>query len=74
LGASVRLQDNPELDAWFGNLHGPVDRFTDFELGFSQAVEPGARRSTRVAGAAIAENSAHIDEVTRTVLRQAAAA
>jgi cobalt-zinc-cadmium efflux system outer membrane protein len=74
IGASV--QNNPELDAWVGNRNGPTDRFTDYQFGLTQRLEPGARRSARVEGAnaAIAENTANIDEVTRTVLRQAAAA
>jgi cobalt-zinc-cadmium efflux system outer membrane protein len=76
IGASLRRQSNPELDAWIGQRNGPVDRFTDFELGIGQAFEPGARRSARVAGAdaALAQSAANVDEVTRTVLRQAAAA
>jgi cobalt-zinc-cadmium efflux system outer membrane protein len=76
IGASVRLQNNPELDAWVGNRHAPADRFTDYQFGLAQGFEPGARRSARVAGAnaALAESAANIDEVTRTVLRQAASA
>lgn len=75
-GASVRLQSNPQIDAALGNRNGPDTRFTDFELGFGQAFEPAARRSARVAGAnaAIAQGSANIEEVTRTVLRLAASA
>jgi cobalt-zinc-cadmium efflux system outer membrane protein len=75
-GASVRLQSNPQFDAAVGTRNGPDTRFTDFELGLGQAFEPGSRRSARVAGAnaAIAQGAATIDEVTRTVLREAAAA
>jgi cobalt-zinc-cadmium efflux system outer membrane protein len=75
-GASVRLQTNPQFDAAVGTRNGPDTRFTDFELGLGQAFEPGSRRSARVAGAnaAIAQGAATIDEVTRTVLREAAAA
>jgi cobalt-zinc-cadmium efflux system outer membrane protein len=74
IGASVR--NNPELDAWVGNRNGPTDRFTDYQFGLTHRLEPGARRSARVEGAnaAIAGSTASIDEVTRTVLRQAAAA
>ena len=45
-------------------------------MGLGQSFEPGARRSARIAGgnAAIAQSSANIDEVTRTVLRVAASA
>ena len=76
LGASVRRQTNPQIDAALGNRSGPDSRFTDFELGLGQGFEPGARRAARIDGAnaAIAQSSANIDEVTRTVLRLAASA
>ena len=76
LGASVRSQANPEIDASLGNRNGTGVRYTDFQLGLGQSFEPGARRSARVDGAnaAIAQSSANIDEVTRTVLRLAASA
>jgi len=76
LGASLRFQTNPEIDAALGNRSGPGTRFTDFEVGLGQSFEPSARRSARIAGAsaAIAQGSANIDEVTRTVLRLAASA
>jgi cobalt-zinc-cadmium efflux system outer membrane protein len=74
LGASLRLQTNPELEANLGNREGPNSRFTDFEIGLGQSFEPGARRSARIAGAnaAIAQGSANVDETTREVLRLAA--
>ena len=76
LGASIRLQSNPQIDAAVGNRSGPDMRFTDFELGLGQSFEPGARRSARMASAnaAIALGAANVDEVTRAVLRTAAAA
>jgi cobalt-zinc-cadmium efflux system outer membrane protein len=76
LGASVRSQANPELDASLGRRNGHGTRYTDFQLGLGQSFEPGARRSARVDGAnaAIAQQSANIDEVTRTVLGLAASA
>ena len=76
LGASVRSQANPQIDASLGNRNGTGTRFTDFELGLGQSFEPGARRSARIDGAnaAIAQSSANVDEVTRTVLRLAASA
>jgi cobalt-zinc-cadmium efflux system outer membrane protein len=76
VGASLRQQTNPELDAWIGNRSGPTDRFTDFQFGLAQALEPGARRSARIEGAnaAIAESTANIDDITRAVVRQAASA
>jgi cobalt-zinc-cadmium efflux system outer membrane protein len=76
VGASVRLQSNPQIDAALGNRNGPDTRFTDVELGLGQSFEPGARRSARIAGAnaAIAQRAALVDEVTRSVLRSAASA
>ena len=76
LGASVRSQANPEIDASLGRRDGSGVRYTDFQLGLGQSFEPGARRSARIDGAnaAIAQSSANVDEVTRTVLRLAAAA
>ena len=76
LGASLRFQTNPELEAGLGNRQGSDDRFTDFDIGVGQTFEPGSRRSARIEGAnaAIAQSAADIDETTRIVLRSAAAA
>lgn len=76
LGASLRFQTNPEIDGALGNRNGPATRSTDFEVGLGHSFEPRGRRSARMAGAtaAIAQGSANIDEVTRTVLRVAASA
>ncbi|HEY0284187.1 MAG TPA: TolC family protein [Vicinamibacterales bacterium] len=76
LGASLRFQTNPEIDAALGSRNGPGTRFTEFEVGLGQRFESGGRRSARITGgnAAIAQSSANIDEVTRTVLRVAASA
>ena len=70
-GASVRLTSNPQLEGAIGNRDGQGVRFTDFELGISQAFEPGARRSARIDGAtaAIAHSTAQAEEATRLVLR-----
>jgi cobalt-zinc-cadmium efflux system outer membrane protein len=75
-GASIRYQSNPQLDVAVGNRNAPDTRFTDVEVGFGQVFEPGSRRAARVAGAnaAIAQSTAHVEVVTRTVLRDAAAA
>src|SRR5688572_2781784 len=75
-GTSVRFSSNPELDVAIGNRSSVQDRFTDFELAVAQRLEPGARRSARVAGAnaALAQSAAQVDEVTRLVLRAAASA
>ena len=40
IGASVKLQNNPQLDAWVGNRNGPTDRFTDFQFGLTQGFAP----------------------------------
>ena len=40
VGASVRFQANPQIDAAVGNRNGPDTRFTDFELGLGQSFEP----------------------------------
>jgi cobalt-zinc-cadmium efflux system outer membrane protein len=76
LGASLRLQSNPQFDAAVGHRNGPRTSFTDFELGLGQAFEPASRRSARILGAnaAIAQSVANVDEVTRSVLRSAASA
>jgi cobalt-zinc-cadmium efflux system outer membrane protein len=76
LGASLRFQSNPEIDGSVGTRQATGSRFTDFEIGLSQRVEPGSRRSARIAGAdaAIAQSSADVDEITRVVLRSAASA
>ena len=76
LGASLRRQSNPQVDAALGSRNGLETRFTDFELGLGQSFEPAARRSARVAGAtaAIAQTTANVDDVTRSVLRAAASA
>jgi cobalt-zinc-cadmium efflux system outer membrane protein len=76
LGASVRFQSNPQIDAALGNRNGPDARFTDVEVGVGQTFEPAARRSARVAGAnaALGQATADLDEVTRSVLRSAASA
>jgi cobalt-zinc-cadmium efflux system outer membrane protein len=75
-GASVRLQSNPQLEGAVGSRNGPDTRFTDFEVGLGQAFEPPSRRSARIAGAnaVIAQSHANVDEVTRTVLSDAAGA
>jgi cobalt-zinc-cadmium efflux system outer membrane protein len=76
LGASLRFQANPGIDLSLGNRQGTGSRFTDFEIGLGQSFEPGVRRTARVAGAtaAMAQSSADVDEITRVVLRSAAAA
>jgi outer membrane protein, heavy metal efflux system len=76
VGASLRLQANPQLDAAIGSRRSGDHRSTDLELGLGQTFEPAARRSARIAAAnaAIAQGSANVDEITRLVLREAASA
>lgn len=75
-GASMALSSNPEIDLSTGRRNGPAARFTDWELGVQQAFEPAGRRSARIAGAnaSVAAGIANLDEVTRSVLRDAATA
>jgi outer membrane protein, heavy metal efflux system len=76
VGASLRLQSNPQIDWAIGNRSGPADRFTDFELSVGQAFEPGTRRSARIAGAqaALSQSAANVEDVARVALRAAASA
>lgn len=74
VGASLRLQDNPELDGALGRRQRNGDGSMDLQLGVSQRFEPRARRSARIAGvnAAIAVGTADLDETVRLVQRGAA--
>ena len=73
-GASLKLTSNPEIDAGVANRQGPDQRFTDVEIGLSQAFEPPSRRTARMAGAeaAIARSAADADEAVRLSLHAAA--
>lgn len=75
-GASLWLPSNPDVDTSLGNRDGAGGSFTDYSVGVSQAFEPAGRRSARMASAnaAIAQGAASVDDVTRSVLRAAAAA
>lgn len=75
-GSSLRFQTNPEIDASLGIRSGPASRFTDFVVGIEQMFEPASRRSARVdsANAAIARDSANVEDTTRALLRLAAGA
>lgn len=76
IGATRRVQSNPEVSAGLGNRREAEGPSTDIEIGLSQQFEPGARRSARIAGAdaAIAATTAEADEVTRLALRASATA
>ena len=73
-GASIGLTSNPEIEAGMGPRRGRDTRLTDWGVGIQQSFEPPGRRSARIAGAnaSIAAGTANLDEVTRTVLRDAA--
>lgn len=75
VGAGLRFQNNPELDAALGKRRG-ADTSTDLEIGIQQVFEPAGRRAARVAAAshAVTQGSAQIDDTTRIVLRETAAA
>lgn len=75
-GSAVRFPQNPELTAGVGSRNGSVGRSTDLEFGVSQLFEPSSRRLARQTGAeaAVAERTAALDEVTRLVVAQTAAA
>lgn len=75
-GATLRFQDNPEIDAAVGRRNGDIGRSMDLQLGVSQRFEPRGRRAARVAGvnAAIGVASADLDETIRVVSREAAVA
>ena len=49
-GASVLLQNNPEVDFAAGRRNGSANT-TDYELGFQQTFELGGRRGARIAAA-----------------------
>ena len=70
LGASLKTRTNPELNVQAGSRRATDDRWTDFEVGVTQMLEPGSRRSARIDGAnaAIAQGTADIQETTRVVL------
>lgn len=74
VGASLRQQSNPELDARLGNRNGSSGRFTDVQLNLAQALEPGGRRSARIAAAsaAIDQGTATVDDTVRLVMQLAA--
>ncbi len=74
VGASLRLQDNPELDGALGRRQGNADGSMDLQLSVSQRFEPRARRTARIAGvnAAIAVGTADLDDTVRIVQRDAA--
>ena len=74
LGASLRLQSNPEVDVSLGNRQGAGTRSTDLQLGATQMFEPPGRRTARIAGATaqIEQGVATAEETTRVALRDAA--
>ena len=73
-GASRRTT-NPEIDIATGNRDAGSSRYTEFEVGVAQALEPARRRQTRVDGvqASVAARASEVEEATRLTLREAAA-
>jgi cobalt-zinc-cadmium efflux system outer membrane protein len=74
-GASIRLTSNPEVEVAAGDRRH-AGRSTDLDVGVSQRFDAPGARAARVAGATarLAEATAAADEITRTVLRDAARA
>jgi outer membrane protein, heavy metal efflux system len=74
IGASLRLQSNPELDFSAAERRTTTGRWTELQLGANQMFEPGGRRAARIAAATarVDESSITVEETTRTVLREAA--
>jgi len=73
LGADLRFQSNPELEASIGTRRADGEDSTEFEIGVGQWFEPPSRRAARVAGAnaALARGAADLEEATRLVLHDA---
>src|SRR6185503_15712436 len=67
VGAQLRFRENPVFDVSAGPRKLETGIVTDYELGFSQLVEPGSRRAARIAGAeaGIARETAISDASTR---------
>ena len=74
IGASVRLQFNPELDFSAADRRTPTARWTELQLGANQTFEPRGRRAARIAAASaqVEQSSVTVEEITRTVLRESA--
>lgn len=74
LGAGTR-PNNPELDVGLGRRSGETAS-TDVELGIQQMLEPAGRRRARMAAATegVAQGTAIIEDTTRQVLADVAAA
>lgn len=76
IGASRRLQTNPDLDTALGRRDGEDGVQTDFQIGLAQMFQPGARRRARVDGAeaALAQARAEIEDTRRLTVAAATAA
>jgi cobalt-zinc-cadmium efflux system outer membrane protein len=74
IGASVKLQFNPEVDFSAADRRTPVGRWTELQFGANQTFEPRGRRDARIAAASaqVEQSSVTVEEITRTVLREAA--
>jgi cobalt-zinc-cadmium efflux system outer membrane protein len=76
MGASLRFQNNPEFDVAAGPRRRPGDSTLDLDAGITQRLEPGGRKSARVAGATadVDHALASLDERSRIALRDVAGA
>lgn len=73
VGASRRLQANPDLDTALGRRDGEDGVQTDFQIGIEQMFQPSARRNARIEGAeaALAQARADIEETRRQTITAA---
>lgn len=73
IGASRRLQTNPDLDTALGRRDGEGGVQADIQIGIAQMFQPGARRRARVDGAeaAIAQTRAEIEDTRRLTVAAA---
>ena len=74
-GASILLQQNPEIETEAGPRTSDRGRFADIDVGISQGFELGGRRKARIAGtqAGVDREIASSEEATRRLLREVAA-
>ena len=73
-GASVRLRENPVIDAAAGTRSSAEERSREAELGITQTFETGGRRGARIAAAnaGVDRVTADVDVATQGLLRDVA--
>ncbi len=76
VGASRRLQTNPDLDTALGRRDGEDGVRTDLQIGVTQMLQPATRRRARIDGAdaALAQTRAEIEDTRRLAVAAATAA